>query len=176
MSYLTFNNLAAAPLSFSKSLNESLGVSPSSTHVFLSYRREDRTLVTSVVKFLKSIGTSIYIDYLDTTLEDKTNEAVAQTLRSRISGCEKFISLGTPNSGKSKWMPWELGLGDRIINYKNVVLLPVTHSPQEWSDQEYKSLYAYIAKDDNIFGNESSKWFVKYPDGSRVNFYAWLNS
>ena len=176
MSYLTLNSLQSTKMTFAKSLNESLGSPTFYKHIFLSYRREDRELVVSIVKFLKNIGSSVYIDYLDNTLEDQTNDAVAQTLRERISSCTKFISLGTPNSGKSKWMPWELGLGDRIVNYKNVAILPVTNSPSEWTDQEYRKIYAHIEKDDNIFGSDINKWFIVYPNGSRMSLHNWLNN
>ena len=176
MSYLTLNSLQSSNMILSKSLNESLGSYTFHKHIFLSYRREDRALVASIVQFLKNIGSSVYIDYLDKTLEDQTNESVAQTLRERISSCTKFISLGTPNSGKSKWMPWELGLGDRIVNYKNVAILPVTDSPNKWNDQEFRKVYARIEKDDNIFGSDISKWFLVYPNESKLSLHNWLNN
>src|SRR5437762_1815674 len=109
MAYLTFDNLTASAFSKASNLNESISAVTERTLVFLSYRREDRKWVDPIVRFLKRIGVSVYIDYLDETLEDIPNTRVAGELRKHIAGCKKFVSLATPNATRSKWMPWELG-------------------------------------------------------------------
>jgi hypothetical protein len=75
MSYLTFERLekqtsssfSDQPLENAFSLNESFGkASLGEKQIFLSYRRKDIKYVKPVVKFLKSLGIPVYIDYLDT--------------------------------------------------------------------------------------------------------------
>ncbi|NUY81898.1 TIR domain-containing protein [Flavobacterium sp. MAH-1] len=176
MAYLTFNQLSTTTtLRKSSTLNESLRARTyTETNVFLSYRRKDRQYVEAIVKFLKGIGINLYVDYLDETLEDKTNENVAAILRDRIKSCNKFISVATPDSGNSKWMPWELGLGDRIINYKNVAILPLTNSAVTWNDQEYGKIYGRVEGSNSYVSNGPDDWYVIYPDGSKIKLKEWF--
>ena len=129
----------------------------------------------SIVNFLLSVNFNVYIDYLDKTLEDQTNETVASILRERIKSCSKFILLATPNSGSSKWMPWELGLGDRIINYKNVAILPLTTDSSVWSDQEYGKIYGRIEGTYTYIENKPDDWFIIFPNGNKINLKKWLS-
>ncbi|PWG81180.1 toll/interleukin-1 receptor domain-containing protein [Pararcticibacter amylolyticus] len=175
MAYLTFNNLTSQ--AFSKAENFNVALRARTYHesmVFLSYRREDRNWVAGVVRFLKSLGVSVYIDYLDETLEDKTSEEIAGRLRDRISKCSKFICLATPNSSKSKWMPWELGLGDRIVNYKNVAILPLTNEPSSWNDQEYGNIYGKVQSSYSFNISDSDDWYVQYPNNTKVKLKDWF--
>lgn len=175
MAYLTFNSISSKTFSKAEVLNESIrSRSYNEKIVFLSYRREDRQWVEGIVRFLKGIGVTIYIDYLDETLEDATNESVAQKLRDRIKGSVKFITLATPNSSKSKWMPWELGLGDRIINYPNVAILPLSENPNIWPDQEYGKIYGRVEKITNPGAFNGEDWYIIYPGGEKKKFKDWL--
>ncbi len=177
MAYLTFNHLSSNVKTFStpKILNESIKASSYlDKRVFLSYRHKDRSHVAGVIKFLKDVGINIYIDFLDETLENQTNDKVAQQLRDRIKESDKFISLATPNSGESKWMPWELGLGDRIINYKNVAILPLSNNENIWSDQEYGKIYGRIESKYRLSISDESDWKVIYPNGTNIELKDWL--
>jgi len=181
MSYLTFEALTKSTRfkAFNKAtiVNESLGRSQRvSKNVFLSYRHKDKDYVTRVIEFLEKFDINIYVDYLDETLDDKTIESIAVELRTRISGCTKFISLSTPNSGNSKWMPWELGLGDRIVNYKNVAMLPLTNNEYMWTDQEYGNIYGKIESRYSQSNSDINDWMVKYPDGTTIGFSQWLGN
>lgn len=177
MAFLTFNSLSSHQFVKAETLNQNLGDirSANMRTVFLSYRHSDRQWINDIARFLKSMGVSVYVDYLDQTLEERTNEQVAGILRERIRGCAKFISLATPNSGSSKWMPWELGLGDRIINYANVAVLPLTTTYNYWPDQEYGRIYGRIEKNDNVFPKDDN-WYVTFPDGRQINFRTWLSN
>jgi hypothetical protein len=175
MAYLTFNNLTQRVFSKATILNESVKKNEySDIKVFLSYRREDKVWVDPVVRFLKRIGISVYIDYLDETLDDRETANVAQTLREAINGCKKFICLATPNARKSKWMPWELGLGDRIVNYKNVAVLPLTNLPDSWGDQEYGAIYGRIENFPSYGFSSDDTWYVVYPDGQKIKLKTWF--
>jgi hypothetical protein len=178
MAYLTFNRISTTK-TFSKAqpLNESIKTrSYKEVKVFLSYRRKDKLLVEGVVRFLKNMEVDIYIDYLDETLEDINNESVATKLRNSIKDCSKFISLATPDSGNSKWMPWELGLGDRIVNYKNVVVLPLTNDPFIWNDQEYSKIYGRIESDYSFDLLGSDDWNIIYPNSAKIKLKQWLSN
>ncbi|MGV3459087.1 MAG: toll/interleukin-1 receptor domain-containing protein [Flavobacterium sp.] len=176
MPFLTFNKLSTTvSLSAARSLNETIkSQSISDTKVFLSYRRADRKYVEAVVRLLKKIGVSVYIDYLDETLEDKTNEHVAGILRDRIKLSNKFILLATPDSGNSKWMPWELGLGDRIVNYKNVAILPLTNDSSIWPDQEYGKIYGHIESSYHNLENGRDDWYIIFPNQAKIKLKDWL--
>lgn len=153
MAYLTFNDLSSRTFSRASNLNESIKTrSYSDVNVFLSYRREDRIWVDGIVRFLKGLGVNVYVDYLDQTLEDLENDQVAKTLRDAINKCKKFISLATPNSSKSKWMAWELGLGD----------------------QEYGKIYGRIENINSYGFNRNDNWYVIYPNSDRVALKQWL--
>lgn len=170
MAYLTFNKLQVSNYQSAIRLNARSGqYAGGGDSIFLSYRREDRDYVVSVVEFLKRNGINVYIDYLDDSLEDD-NTKVAGQLRTRIGNCKKFISLATPNSSKSKWMPWELGLGDRIVNYENVAVLPITHNENSWGDQEYGAIYGRIENQSTY----SNSWYIVFPEGSKVSLLDWI--
>lgn len=171
MAYLTFNKLRPSSYQSAFTLNSRSGqYQIARDSIFLSYRRQDKAYVVPVVEFLKRNGVNVYIDYLDDSLEDD-NTKVAGQLRTRISNCKKFISLVTPNSSTSKWMPWELGLGDRIVNYKNVAVLPITHNENSWGDQEYGAIYGRIES----LTSYSDSWYVVFPGGTRVSLLNWIN-
>jgi len=177
MSYLTFNDLAETRY-FSKAevINESLSGKYVSydKKIFLSYRRRDRAYVDPIVRFLKRIGVKVYIDYLDDSLPDDPNSKTAEILRSRIKQSDKFILLATPNSKDSKWIPWELGLGDGFLSDSHVVILPLVHYSSSWSEQEYFSIYGYIKKASSK-DNTKYDWAIFYPDGSAEWLINWLS-
>lgn len=175
MAYLTFNDLSEKSYTKAFSLNESIrSKGMSDVNIFLSYRRKDRQWVDPIVRFLKRIGVSVYIDYLDENLDDLENEQVAQTLRERIGECKKFICLATPNAKESKWMPWELGLGDRIVNYLNVAILPLTNNQNNWGDQEYGRIYGRIENIASYGFDKDDTWYIIYPNGQRTNLKKWF--
>ena len=174
MAYLTFDSLTSRTFSKATILNESISDDVENIFVFLSYRREDRKWVDPIVRLLKRVGVSVYIDYLDETLEDIPNSRVAGELRKHIARCKKFVTIATPNATRSKWMPWELGLGDRIVNYDNVAILPLTNYSNTWGDQEYAAIYGRIENLPSIGFESIDTWYVIFPDGTRIGLKKWL--
>lgn len=89
----------------------------------------------------------------------------------------KFVLFVTPNTKDSKWIPWELGLGDGINLEKNVALFPSTEkwTEQEWAEQEYLGLYRRI-----IWGNyevKSPEWLVfNHHNNSAQGLRSWLTA
>lgn len=176
MSFLTLSDLKSQTFTKATMLNESIRKAAiSGKKVFLSYRRKDKGHVVPVVHVLQSLGINVYIDYLDDNLPDTPNSATAAILRGKIKGAQKFILMATPNSGDSKWIPWELGLGDGFIKYENVAILPVTNYSSTWSEQEYYSIYAYIEKRASQDGTLTD-WAIIFPDNNAMWLKDWLNS
>lgn len=177
MAYLTFNELSSSTKYFSKAenLNESLSGAHHTydKRVFLSYRRKDKAYIDPVVKFLKKQGVDIYIDYLDEQLPDTPSSETAEILRERIKKSDKFILFATPNSKESKWIPWELGLGDGFLEYENVAILPVTYNSSHWEEQEYYQIYGYIKKA-NSTDNSKIDWAIFFPKGNAYWLENWL--
>ena len=61
--------------------------------------------------------------------------------------------LATPRSKDSRWIPWELGIGDGVHGPSKVALFPSAESALdfEWAEQEYLGLYRRI-----LFGDHES--------------------
>ena len=151
MSYLTFSTLTnqrselLKEARLAKALNEQLHVS---TKIFLSHRHKDIEIVQSAVGFLRKFGADLYIDWMDDVLPDKTNSETAQKIKSAIKGASKFILLATSNSLESKWIPWELGLGDSK-GIPNIAVMPLLEYDNYWQEREYYSIYGSIETDRN---------------------------
>ena len=140
MAYITLNDLQGKTQRLTKSFSINESLSPSNKfdkQIFLSYRRKDSNYVKPIVEILKKLGANVYIDYLDDNLPEKPDSETASILRSRIQKSDKFILMATPNSSDSKWIPWELGLGDGFIDFKNIAILPITNYRSSWSEQEF---------------------------------------
>jgi hypothetical protein len=174
MAFITFNDLQSRELTKAFSVNESLNLGEKfEKQIFLSYRRKDRQYVRPIVEILKKLGAKIYIDYLDESLPEKPNKETAAILRSCIQKSDKFILMATPNSSESKWIPWELGLGDGFLNYSNVAIMPITQYSNSWEEQEYYSIYGYIKTANSTDGTKHD-YAIFYPDGSAEWLLNWI--
>lgn len=175
MSFLNLSSLSNVRFQEPVMLNEDVRYVGAKKHqIFLSYRHQDRSYVPGVAKFLKSLQTGLYVDFLDEELASAPNDKTAPILRSRINQSTKLIQLITPNSSSSKWMPWELGLGDGLLGYPNAVTLPVINDYNRSIDQEYLDMYGHIETTQNR-GKTFENWAIIYPDGSALWFKEWLD-
>lgn len=164
MGYLTFSKLSNQTFQKAEVINEARGFSVSANKVvFLSYRRKDKEYVKPIVDLLHDLRVNVYIDYLDEKLPDTPSSTTAELLRNRIKKSDKFIMVSTPNSKDSKWIPWELGLGDGFNGYENVIVLPVTNNMDIWREQEYFEIYGYVKEVNSRDGNKKD-WAIFYPD------------
>lgn len=179
MAFLNLSSLPTATFESTNRLNEDVRLfSQSGTptyHVFISYRHEDRSYVPRVAKFLKGLKAGIYIDFLDEELAKAPNSETAPILRRRITQCSKLIQIITPNSGDSRWMPWELGLGDGILGYPNAVTLPVINDYQPRVSQEYLDMYGHI-ETSRSSNDAFTDWAVIYPKDGHKWLKDWLIS
>ncbi len=129
--------------------------------VFLSHSSGDDELVAGAILVLENHGGRVYVDKKDPTLPKDNFTEVARHLRSVIGICRKMVLLVSKNSKDSKWIPWELGLGDGKRGDKNVAIFPSAEfwSEQNWAEQEYLGLYMRIVWGD-LQGESEKQWMV----------------
>ena len=114
--------------------------------VFLSHAVLDSELVLGVKTVLERRGQSVYVDWLNDPLLDrsKVTPATADRLRKRMRQCKSMIYVYTRNATDSRWMPWELGYFDAFNG--NVAVLQVAQSSTEvpYRGEEFVGLYPYV--------------------------------
>lgn len=117
-----------------------------SSSTFLSHSTKDTDLLPVVVHILENHGARVYIDKKDPTLPPYTNRSTAEILRDRIKQSPKFVLLASENSKDSRWVPWELGLGDGYKRPSNVAIFSAVESPARaaWTSAEYLGVYDQI--------------------------------
>ena len=129
--------------------------------VFLSHSSADDDLLPGVIRIIEGAGGAVYVDKRDPTLKQLDILEIANRLRAAVRTCRKFVLLVTPRSKDSKWIPWELGLGDGVNGDANVALFPSAEQSydQQWSEQEYLGIYQRIIWG-NFTGEENGQWMV----------------
>ncbi|MCK5225983.1 MAG: toll/interleukin-1 receptor domain-containing protein [Planctomycetes bacterium] len=129
--------------------------------VFLSHSSKDNDILPGVIRILEGHGGKVYVDVRDHELNKSDFTATAARLREAVRNCSKFVLLVTPRTNNSKWIPWELGLGDGAKRDQNVALFPSAEQSHEksWSEQEYLGLYQRIIWG-NFEGKEEPEWMV----------------
>jgi len=146
--------------------------SPSGKTVFLSHSSKDDSLVPAVIALLEEHGGTVYADDFDRRLPDQPNPATAVVLREEIRGCPRLVVLATDNSYTSRWIPWELGLGDGFHDTPPNAVLPSTPlgTFPGWLQTQYFHLYPKII-------NMDSEWWVTDPAGvARWPLRQWLDT
>lgn len=158
----------------SNTLNESRTFSKSSstTSIFLSHSHTDRPIVEQAKVFFENLGISIYVDWADETMPEKTNGITAQRIKNQIiSTNDKFILLATNNAIASKWCNWEVGIADPFkLPKKKIALLPLADNSGTWNGNEYLQIYPRIEKSTLI----NDEYYVWYPDGTLEELKSWL--
>jgi hypothetical protein len=129
--------------------------------VFLSHATADDDLVPGVLLILENHGGKVYADHHDPSLPGSDCIAIANHLRTVIRECGKLVLLASPRSKDSKWIPWELGLGDGTRYERNIALFPSAEysTDMTWSEQEYLGLYRRIVWGP-LEGEPKACWFV----------------
>lgn len=159
--FITYNQLKdiASKEDTSRILKEAR-VSTGKT-IFLSHSSKDNDILPGVIRILENYGGKVYVDVRDTELNKSDFTATAARLRAAVQNCSKFVLLVTPRTKDSKWIPWELGLGDGTNRAQNVALFPSAEQSNEksWSEQEYLGLYQRIIWG-NFEGKVKPEWMV----------------
>ena len=154
MALLTESEVRAAARSTASRTNQTTGTllresrhtMRTSFDVFLSHSRLDSEIVLGVKVILESLGQSVYVDWIDDPLLDRSRvtSATANTLRERMRQSQSLFYLHSQSATVSRWMPWELGYFDGFNG--NVAILPVVSSisSSTFRGEEYLGLYPYV--------------------------------
>lgn len=128
---------------------------------FLSHSSKDAEYLPGVIKLLENHGASVYCDLDDERMPENPNPETAAIIKQQIKSSDRLVIFVTTNSKDSKWVPWELGIGDSELNPDNVALLPTasTSGEQAWARQEYLGLYRHIVWG-TMQGVSGSIWMV----------------
>lgn len=128
---------------------------------FLSHSSKDADLLPAVIKLLENHGAHVYCDMGDARLPENPTPETAAILKHQISRSDRLVVFVTTNTKDSRWVPWELGVGDVELLPDNVALLPVAQNTWEksWAQQEYLGLYRHIVWG-NITGEPNPLWMV----------------
>ncbi|MGZ8217206.1 toll/interleukin-1 receptor domain-containing protein [Methylomagnum sp.] len=144
--------------------------------VFLSHSSKDKAYLPGIISILENHGASVYVDLKDERLPKNVSVETAQILREAVNSCRKFILFVTANSKDSKWIPWELGLGDGAKSLRNIALIPAAQHTWDssWAEQEYLGLYDRIVWGN--FDNQKPEWLVyNHHNNTAIRLSEWLS-
>lgn len=122
--------------------NKSYGVKV----VFLSHSHDDKDLVEPVRLLLANQGVVLYVDWRDPTMPRMTSPHTARLLKERMNSADKFVMLGTNNSARSRWVPWELGVADQMKGLPRIAVFPIQPNQGSWEGHEYVGIYPRIER------------------------------
>lgn len=117
--------------------------------VFLSHSHNDKDLVEPVRKLLAGQGVILYVDWKDPEMPAVTSTETARKIKERIGTADKFVMLASNASLKSRWVPWELGIGDIKKGLPSVAVFPVIPDYGTWEGSEYVGIYSRIEQADS---------------------------
>ena len=155
-------------------LNESSKKSNKDT--FLSHSSKDAEFLPGVITLLQNHGASVYCDLADERMPEEPNPETARIIKGQIQESRKLVVFVTTNSKDSKWVPWELGIGDASLSTLNVALLPAakTSFDQSWAQQEYLGIYRHIVWG-NMIGETKPLWMVyDYHNNTATKLNEWF--
>jgi len=139
--------------------------------VFLSHKHDEMAVLENVICMLKSLGISVYVDWLDEGMPKDTCGETARRIKQKIKECKKFILLATEGAIASKWCNWELGYGDAQKYLDNIAIMPITERRREtFSGSEYLQIYPVIKSDYEYI---VTGCYVEY-EGKRISLVDWL--
>lgn len=146
-------------------------------NIFLSYSSKDSQYLPYVLNILNNHGGKVYIDKGDDRLPNPPSVKTAQVLKDSIKKCDRMVVFVTTNSKDSKWVPWELGLGDGSKTNSDIALFPSADKSYEttWLSQEYLGLYRRIVWG-KLEGYDKEVWMVyNHNDNTAIELSKWLN-
>lgn len=147
----------------------------SKTSIFLSHSHQDKEKIEQAKIFFEHLGIRVYIDWMDSTMPEKTNGTTASRIKIKIKENDKFILLATNRAVNSKWCNWEVGIGDiHKLSQDKIAILGLADNNKHWTGNEYLQIYPSIEYLDGNTQNNAGTYIAKgyyvlYPaiDGSR---------
>jgi hypothetical protein len=127
--------------SFGNILNEERGAELT---VFLSHSHHDRHLVEGLIALLDGLDVKIYVDWNDNAMPRVTNRETAEKIKEQIKRKMLFMILATDRALNSKWVPWEVGIGDQVKGEDFILLIPVADLSGKFPGNEYLQLYNHL--------------------------------
>lgn len=145
--------------------------STAKTSVFLSHSHLDKEVIEQAKIFFENLGVSVYVDWADETMPEKTNGVTAERIKHQIMlSNDKFILLATDNAICSKWCNWEVGMADPFKqSSKKMAILPLADNSGNWNGNEYLQIYPHIEK-----SSINDDYFVWFPNGTVETLTTWL--
>lgn len=141
------------------------------TSVFLSHSHHDRSLIAQAKTFFENLGISIYVDWADETMPQRTSGITAQKIKDQISANNKFVLLATNDAIASKWCNWEVGIGDVYkLSNDNICILPLADNRLTWQGNEYLQIYPRIEESEHV----KDCFKIIYPNKKEILLTDWL--
>lgn len=146
-------------------LRESRDTRLNAFDVFLSHSKADSDLILGVKAVLEGAGLTVYVDWINDPLLDRSHvtPATANTLRIRMRQSRSLIYAHSSNASLSKWMPWELGYFDG--HNGNVAILPIVRTANQvsYKGEEYLGLYPYVdLTSGTLFVHRDSSHYLRW--------------
>lgn len=160
------------------SLNEAIansrrGSPAEGVSIFLSHKHDELQDLMDAIDLFKSVGVSVYVDWMDESMPSTTSGDTASKIKKRIDQNRKFVLLATQGAIGSKWCNWELGYGDARKFSKDMAVMPVADSTGSWPGNEYLQIYPSIQKESDFAGGW--RYYVQHGT-SKVSLADWLRS
>lgn len=76
--------------------------------VFISHKQEDAYIANNISMELKKCNVPFYLDVLDDITED--GKALTDHIKENLNSCTDIIVVMSPNTYKSQWVPFEVGM------------------------------------------------------------------
>lgn len=160
-----------------KSLDEGF-VAKKGYDIFISHSFLDKEMIYSLALLFKKDGFSVYIDWVQDSYLDRSHVTLktAELVKDRIKQCKSLAYIATENVSKSKWCPWELGIGDGIHKGKACILPVLEDDEERFKGQEYLGLYPYIDYAATSISSTKHFWITD-PQNEHKYIYLkdWLN-
>jgi hypothetical protein len=144
--------------------------------IFLSHSFEDARDILTLYDALTMVGYEVFVDWIadpDTDRAEVTKDT-AEGLREVMQQSKCLLFAASFHSGKSKWMPWELGYSDGL--HGRVAVPPITDDETDMetytADQQYLGLYPYVTLNRNSRG-QAQLWVSDAID-TFVSLNDWL--
>ncbi|MGQ3012113.1 MAG: toll/interleukin-1 receptor domain-containing protein [Flavobacteriales bacterium] len=142
------------------------------TSIFLSHAHTDKEMIAQAVTFFRTLGVSVYVDWMDHTMPEKPSGETALKIKSKIQINDKFVLLATNTAVASKWCNWEVGIADPYkLNNKKMALFPLADNNGTWNGNEYLQIYPRIENSPY----HTNSFMIMYPNGTSENIENWLN-
>lgn len=161
---------------FSEATIEKALTDSTNKDVFLAHSSQDKKHLEGFLDFFRQFNATLYLDIHDKTLKMPPSHQTAITLMNAIRSCNRMVVLMSKNSATSKWIPWEVGIGQVTKGIPNVAILPIAEraDDKDWEYQEYMNLCPIITR---VTENGSSNWAVLIPGkATYINLKTWLTS